>query len=107
MNKEQAKMNNESQSDATIQRAKHDTLVRRCGQIKGRLTRINTFINNFDPNQQSVNLLSTRLDILNECWKEFNTTQTEIEDIQIEDLNTSEIQNEDFEDKYFNLRAKI
>lgn len=89
--------------DLNKQRLK--VLIRKRGQVKARLTRIKGFLESFDAEVQSLSNLTTRLQILDRCWSDFETIQLEIQEID-DDVNSDE-EYSTFEDNYCDIRAKI
>ncbi|CAI6343037.1 unnamed protein product [Macrosiphum euphorbiae] len=82
-------------------------LKKKRGVIKGSLTRIRTFISNFDVTEQPVSLLEFRQEELPAINRKFDDVQAEIELLEIDDISGSEAERERFENEYFTIRSQI
>lgn len=82
-------------------------LKKKRGVIKGSLTRIRTFISNFDVTEQPVSLLVFRQEELPAINRKFDDVQAEIELIETDDISSSEAERERFENEYFTIRSQI
>jgi len=82
-------------------------LRRKRGVVKASLTRIRTFISNFDATEQPVSLLVFRQEELPTINRKFDEVQAEIELLEIDDISNSEEEREKFENEYFATRSQI
>jgi len=82
-------------------------LKRKRGVVKAALTRIATFVNNFDPSEQPISLLDFRQEELPLLNRKFDTIQSEIELLATDETDVAEEERERFETNYFDLRSKI
>lgn len=80
-------------------------LIARRGQLKGQLTRFNTFMENFDTsNSEKIIELENRLQKIDSLWNVFDTVQSDIEFLDNSDSQSNE--REEFEQTFFNLSTK-
>lgn len=78
--------------------------VRRRGVIKGSITRIETFINKYEnDNNIDVSEFSVREKFLVKAFDDYNIVQSEIEELEIEQIEDRVL----VEEKYFKLHARI
>jgi len=82
-------------------------LKKKRGVIKGSLTRIRTFISNFDVTEQPVSLLVFRQEELPAINRKLDDVQAEIELLEIDDISSSEAERERFENEYFTIRSQF
>jgi len=82
-------------------------LKRKRETIKADLTRVHTFLNNFDPTVQAVSLLEFRQEELPQINRKFDEIQCQIELITIDDLDGSKAECDIFERDYFAIRSQI
>ncbi|XP_030767714.1 uncharacterized protein LOC115891411 [Sitophilus oryzae] len=78
-------------------------LTRKRGNIKGQLTRLETFIQNYDSSKHHE--ISIRLKRAGEWWDEFESIQDEIEDLDDSDEQVAE--RDDFGTKYFDILGRL
>ncbi|CAI6352353.1 unnamed protein product [Macrosiphum euphorbiae] len=82
-------------------------LKRKRGTIKAALTRVHTFVNNFDPIDQAVSLLEFRQEELPQINRRFDEIQCQIELIAVDDLEGAEVERDMFERDYFEIRSQM
>lgn len=78
-------------------------LTRKRGNIKGQLTRLETFIQNYDSSKHHE--ISIRLKRAEAWWDEFESIQDEIEDLDNSDEQVAE--RDDFGTKYFDILGRL
>lgn len=81
-------------------------LRKRRGVIKGSLTRMKKFVNDFETSDQQISLLEFRQDELPQINKKYDDVQSQIE-LLSEETEVEEIERETFENDYFDIRSKI
>ena len=82
-------------------------LTHRRGQIKGTVSRIQTFVDNFKASD-NVHLLKTRLPNLRNAFNQFEEVQSKLELILPETAALEqEVERDDFENKYYQLEATM
>ncbi|XP_025192629.1 uncharacterized protein LOC112592689, partial [Melanaphis sacchari] len=82
-------------------------LKRKRAVVKASLTRMRTFISNFDVTEQPISLLVFRQEELPSINRKFDEVQTEIELLDIEDISKSDEERETFENEFFTVRSQI
>lgn len=75
--------------------------------IKAALTRIRTFVTNFDPREQALSLLEFRQEELPVINKKFDEVQSQIELLMFDDMDDAEAERDKFENDYFSIRSHI
>ncbi|XP_022182788.1 uncharacterized protein LOC111042467 [Myzus persicae] len=80
------------------------TSISRRGTIKGRLTRLYNFVQNFPELNGDINQLKIRKTTASECWNEFQKIQQEIEQ-NAEDAHVEEAYRIEVEELYFDMMA--
>lgn len=81
-------------------------LRRTRGVVKASLTRVRTFIERFNPEEQALSLLEFRQEELPRICKKFEDVQSQLELIT-EDAEKEDEERERFETEYFSLRSMI
>ncbi|XP_063915471.1 uncharacterized protein LOC135131590 [Zophobas morio] len=84
-------------------------LIRRRAVIKAKLTRIEKYVDEFDPNKNNINELSTRLELLEVTLKDFEKAQLDIE-LAADDESELEIHDKErevFETRYCTVVSEI
>ncbi|XP_022180211.1 uncharacterized protein LOC111040586 [Myzus persicae] len=81
-------------------------LKRRRGVIKGSLTRIRSFIRDFNLRDQPISLIEFRQDELPQINKKFDEVQSQIE-LNTEEFEQEEEERNSFEIEYLNIRSQI
>ncbi|XP_008182965.1 uncharacterized protein LOC103309405 [Acyrthosiphon pisum] len=92
--------------DSNEQKALAD-LKRKRGVVKASLTRIAKFVDSYDPTEQSILLLDFRQEELPLINRKFDTIQSEIELLAVDEAEAAEAEIDKFETSYYELRAKI
>jgi len=82
-------------------------LKRKRGTIKASLTRVRTFVENFDPTEQAISLLEFRQEELPLINRKFDEIQCQIELIAIDDSEGAELERDRFEHNYFEVRSHM
>lgn len=82
-------------------------LRRKRGTIKASLTRVRTFVDNFDPSNQVVSLLEFRQEELPRINLRFDEIQCQIELINCDDTEGNDLERDQFERDYFAIRSQI
>jgi hypothetical protein len=82
-------------------------LKRKRGVVKASLTRISKFVESYDPTEQSISLLDFRQEELPIINRKFDTIQSEIELLAVDEAEAAEAERDKFETSYYELRAKI
>lgn len=75
------------------------------GAIMARLTRMSTFIENFDEQFGNRFELSEGFQKLDLCFVEFDNVQSKIESLESDDYSEQEIKREEFEDNFYKLKS--
>lgn len=81
-------------------------LKRKRGVVKAFLTRVRTFISNFDVPEQPVSLLVFRQEELPAINRKFDEVQAEIELLETDVISSTEEEREKFENEYFTVRSQ-
>ncbi|XP_060836320.1 uncharacterized protein LOC132918983 [Rhopalosiphum padi] len=89
------------------QRKTLSDLIRKRGVIKASLTRIRTFVTKFNPREDAITLLEFRQEELPHINKKFDEIQSEIEFINCDDDEKSNLEREAFESDYFSIRSEM
>src|SRR5580765_4592041 len=84
------------------------SLKRTCAGVKSRLTRFRRYIDAYEPNEVNQIELKARLERVEEFLTEFNNCQDKIRDLDIDEILTDELneENTSFESLYFPAIAK-
>lgn len=82
-------------------------LKRKRGVVKASLTRVQTFINKFNPREDSIALLEFRQEELPMINRKFDEIQCQIELIDVDNLEEAESERDAFETNYFAIRAEM
>lgn len=82
-------------------------LKRRRGVVKASLTRVQTFINKFNPRDDPISLLEFRQEELPQINRKIDIVQCEIELIDADNFAEAEKDREEFENTYFTIRAEL
>ncbi|XP_063931822.1 uncharacterized protein LOC135143811 [Zophobas morio] len=78
-----------------------EALIRSRGGIKGKLTRVEGFVTDFNPDTQNINELETRLGYLEAAFRDFENTQLQIELVANDNSEDQTEERERFESQYF------
>lgn len=82
-------------------------LKRKRGTIKASLTRVRTFVDNFDQSNQAVSLLEFRQEELPRINLRFDEVQCQIELINCDDIESNDLERDQFERDYFAIRSQM
>jgi len=82
-------------------------LRKKRGIIKAALTRMKTFVENFDATVDAISLLEFRQEELPRLNLKFDDIQTQIELIMVEDVDKEEEERSRFENEFFRIRSTI
>lgn len=82
-------------------------LKRKRGVIKASLTRVQTFINKFNPREDAITLLEFRQEELPHINRKFDDIQCQIELINVDNLEESDQAREMFETDYYAIRSQL
>lgn len=82
-------------------------LKRKRGVVKAALTRIRTFVRNFNPREQSISLLEFRQEELPQLNRKFDDIQCQIELIDVDNFDEGETERENFETEYYSIRSEM
>ena len=80
-------------------------LICTCGRVQANLTRIQTFIQQYDVTQDVLNI-KLRMERLEEIWNKYEEIQDRIESIDCDSFRHDDFRN-DFETKFYELKVKM
>ena len=90
-----------------METSEHNRLIKQRAIVKGSLTRIGKFVDQFTTGQD-VHALQTRLERLPSIWEDFMAVQDKLElDDDDENCESHANEREFFENTFFNLKAKV
>lgn len=75
--------------------------------IKAALTRVRTFVTNFEPREQALSLIEFRQEELPAINRKFDDIQSQIELLMLDDIDEAEAERDKFESDYFAIRSQI
>jgi predicted nuclease with TOPRIM domain len=80
-------------------------LIRARGRVQASLTRVQTFLQQYDESQDVLNI-KLRMERLQEIWKKYEEIQDRLEVIHCDPSKHDEFRN-DFETKFYDLNVKM